>query len=258
MTDKDVNSGAVNTMTDHPSPNFGDRPADSSIDILVLHYTGMQTGTAALERLCDPESSVSAHYLIKEDGRIFRLVDENKRAWHAGRGCWQECTDVNSRSIGIEIVNPGHEFGYRPFPDAQIRSVIALCQDILTRHAIPADRIIAHSDMAPDRKEDPGELFPWDRLAQNGIGLWPDACLPANANDTPVAENSSFDHLLDRIGYGPVDEGSAEQRLKRYIAFQRHWRQTDISGRVDRQCLEIAHSLDRFITGRTSVATAPK
>jgi len=230
----------------HPSPNFGPRPDGCPIDILVLHYTGMPTGNAALERLCDPESSVSSHYLIEEDGRVFALVDEDKRAWHAGRGCWQDCTDVNSHSIGIEIVNPGHEFGYRVFPDIQIASVITLCRDILARRNIPADRVIAHSDMAPDRKEDPGELFPWKLLADNGIGLWPDV------TDDIAVDPYRFEGLLDQIGYGwPASDGDGasneEYRLKRTIAFQRHWRAADISGVLDGQCMAIATALANAI-----------
>lgn len=226
-------------IIDHPSPNFGDRPDDSQIDILVLHYTGMQSGKIALDRLCDPASSVSCHYLIEEDGRIFRLVDEDKRAWHAGRGEWQKCCDVNSRSIGIEIVNPGHEHGYRAFPEEQITSVIALCRDILGRHTIPASRIIAHSDMAPDRKEDPGELFPWDKLAEHGIGLWPKIRPQMSSEMSPKANTSpdSLDPLLDQIGYGDGDG------QKRRIAFQRHWRPSDISGNVDDECVAIAKAL---------------
>ena len=222
----------------HPSPNCGDRPGDAAgdrkVDILVLHYTGMQSGKAALDRLCDPVASVSSHYLVEEDGTIFQLVDEDKRAWHAGRGQWQECDDVNSNSIGIEIVNPGHEFGYRAFPDIQIDAVIALCRDILTRHDIRPDRIIAHSDMAPDRKEDPGELFPWDRLAANGIGLW---ATVDNAKGDEACTETEFDALLDRLGYGPNDP------LKRRIAFQRHWRQADISGKLDGECTAILRAL---------------
>ncbi|WP_297021106.1 N-acetylmuramoyl-L-alanine amidase [Thalassospira sp.] len=228
----------------HPSPNVGNRPDGCPIDILILHYTGMQSGAAALDRLCDPASSVSSHYLIEEDGRIFQLVDEDKRAWHAGVGCWQESRDVNSHSIGIEIVNPGHEFGYRPFPDIQIQSVIDLTQDILTRHAIPADRIIAHSDMAPDRKEDPGELFPWQLLAENGIGLWPGCngvpAIPSNVIDAPATPDD-FHALLAAIGYGPAT--NEEDGTKRTIAFQRHWRQNDISGQVDNECHAIAKVL---------------
>ncbi len=216
-----------------PSPNCGDRPDRCKIDILVLHYTGMQSGAAALDRLCDPVVSVSSHYLVEEDGTIFQLVDEDKLAWHAGRGQWQECDDVNSNSIGIEIVNPGHEFGYRTFPDLQIDAVIALCRDILTRHDIRPDRIIAHSDMAPERKEDPGELFPWDRLAANGIGLWPTADITAH----DVCTETEFDAMLNRLGYGPNDP------LKRRIAFQRHWRPADISGKVDGECAAILRAL---------------
>ena len=228
-------------IVSHPSPNFGDRPDGCPIDILVLHYTGMQSGEAALERLCDPKSSVSSHYLIEEDGRIFRLVDEDKRAWHAGLGIWQDCCDVNSHSIGIEIVNPGHEFGYRPFPEIQIRSVIDLTQDILARHYIPASRVIAHSDMAPNRKEDPGELFPWHHLAENGIGLWPGHQDFSEISPGNSASPDEFHVLLTAIGYGPTD--SDEDKTKRTIAFQRHWRQNDISGKVDDECLAIATTL---------------
>lgn len=230
-----------NNIISHPSSNFGDRPEGCPIDILVLHYTGMKSGKEALERLSDPESSVSSHYLIEEDGSILLLVDEDKRAWHAGRGCWQGCSDVNSHSIGVEIVNPGHEFGYRPFPDVQIQSVIALCQDILSRFDIPPERVIAHSDMAPDRKEDPGELFPWKLLAENGIGIWPQDDELAHATQTPADQNpDAFDQLLAKIGYSLGDESNSTQRA---IAFQRHWRPADISGVADTQCFRIARSL---------------
>jgi N-acetylmuramoyl-L-alanine amidase len=160
-------------MINHPSPNFDERPSQTPIDMLVLHYTGMQTGQEALERLYDPEAKVSAHYLIEEDGRIFQLVEESKRAWHAGVSYWRTHTNINARSIGVEIVNPGHDWGYRPFPEAQIQSVITLCQDILSRHPIEPRNVVGHSDVAPTRKTDPGELFPWQRLAENKIGLWP-------------------------------------------------------------------------------------
>ncbi|MFH1804268.1 MAG: N-acetylmuramoyl-L-alanine amidase [Pseudomonadota bacterium] len=220
-------------LISHPSPNFGPRPDGAEIDILVLHYTGMQTGQAALDRLCDPQSKVSCHYLVEEDGRVFKLVDEDMRAWHAGRGIWQGCEDVNSRSIGIEIVNPGHEFGYRPFPYIQISAVINLCRDILARHAIPPDRIIAHSDMAPDRKEDPGELFPWAQLAQHGIGLWP------VLQDTPhgAGNIADIDTMLIRLGYGPA------QGDKNRVAFQRHWRPSNIDGKADQACADILAGL---------------
>ena len=141
-----------------PSPNFNSRDGQA-VDMLVLHYTGMKSGTSALDRMCEAAAEVSAHYMVEEDGRIFQMVDENMRAWHAGRSYWRGHSNINQRSIGIEIANPGHRFGYRPFPEAQMQSVTLLCQDILTRHAIPARNVVGHSDIAPTRKKDPGELF---------------------------------------------------------------------------------------------------
>ena len=161
-----------------PSPNFDARSKDQPVDILLLHYTGMETGAAALARLCDPEARVSSHYTVDEDGTIYKHVPEECRAWHAGVSYWAGARDINARSIGIEIVNPGHEFGYRAFPGAQIEAVLALALDIFSHHAIPPERVLAHSDVAPDRKMDPGELFPWTRLAKAGIGLWPKTNLP--------------------------------------------------------------------------------
>src|SRR5262249_2793887 len=146
---------------------------DQPVDILVMHYTGMETGAAALARLVDPASRVSSHYTVDEDGMIYHHVPEDCRAWHAGKSYWAGAPDINAPSIGIEIVNPGHEFGSRSFPDAQIEAVIALSLDIFTRHAIPPERVLGHSDVAPARKQDPGELFPWKTLATAGIGLWP-------------------------------------------------------------------------------------
>ena len=156
-----------------PSPNFDARTAPP--DMLVLHYTGMPTGEEALARLRDPEAKVSAHYVVEEDGRVFALVPEERRAWHAGRSFWKGQTDINGASIGLEIVNPGHEFGYRPFPDAQIAAVMALVADVRSRWMVPDVNIVGHSDVAPDRKDDPGELFPWKRLAEAGHGLWVEA-----------------------------------------------------------------------------------
>lgn len=198
----------VPTIIWHPSPNFGDRPAGAAIDTLVLHYTGMPNGDMALTRMCDPASQVSAHYMVEEDGCIYQLVAESKRAWHAGRGFWRGCTDINSSSIGIEIVNPGHEFGYRPFAIAQIDAVIALCQALLGRHDIPAHNIIAHSDMAPDRKEDPGELFPWQKLAENGIGLWP---------QTDMRDQSPPDESKQNF-VSPADRGNETSIMDGVIA----------------------------------------
>ncbi|MGB1547820.1 MAG: N-acetylmuramoyl-L-alanine amidase, partial [Alphaproteobacteria bacterium] len=164
------------TVLEHPSPNHEPRPEGAAIDTLILHYTGMKTAEAALARLCDPATKVSAHYLIDETGRIYALVPEERRAWHAGEACWQGETNLNDRSVGIELVNPGHEFGYRPFPEAQMAALEALLQEILARHPIPAERVLGHSDVAPGRKTDPGELFDWARLARAGIGCWPGAC----------------------------------------------------------------------------------
>ena len=157
----------------HPSPNHGPRPEGVPIDILLVHYTGMPTGAEALERLCDGQAQVSAHYLVEEDGTVFSLVPEDRRAWHAGAGYWQGERDINSRSVGVELVNPGHEWGYRPFPDAQMAAFAALARGIMDRHGILPHRVLAHSDVAPSRKEDPGELFDWRGLAAQGVGFWP-------------------------------------------------------------------------------------
>lgn len=155
-----------------PSPNFDTRPAGAPVDHLVLHYTGMQTGQAAIARLRDPATKVSAHYVVDEDGSIYALVDEQHRAWHAGISFWRGVRQLNDRSVGIEIVNPGHEWGYRAFPTAQMAAVLGLCQGVLSRHAIPPCHVLGHSDIAPDRKQDPGELFGWPWLAANGVGHW--------------------------------------------------------------------------------------
>src|SRR6201992_4467423 len=152
-----------------PSPNFDERPNGGHIDMLWMHYTGRQTGEAALARLTDPAAKVSAHYTVDRDGRVYRHVAEERRAWHAGVSYWAGERNVNARSIGIEIVNPGHEFGYVPFTDVQIAAVIDLSRGILSRHPITPSRVVAHSDVAPARKEDPGELFPWAHLAEFGI-----------------------------------------------------------------------------------------
>ena len=153
-----------------PSPNFDERTA--GVGFLVLHYTGMRSGAAAVGRLCDPAAKVSAHYVVEEDGRVFRLVAEGKRAWHAGVSYWRGVSGLNDASIGIEIVNPGHEWGYRAFPAVQMGAVLELCLGILGRHGIPARNVVGHSDVAPDRKQDPGELFPWKWLAERGVGVW--------------------------------------------------------------------------------------
>jgi len=224
---------------DAPSPNFDQRRAPP--DAVVLHYTGMQTGEAALARLRDPDARVSAHYLVEEDGRIFRLVPEERRAWHAGRGVWQGETDLNAASVGIEIVNPGHEFGYRPFPDVQIEAVVALLGDIRQRWTIPDARIIAHSDLAPDRKQDPGELFPWKRLAEGGHGLWFEPAAERVAALTGLLQPGDqgigvvvLRAGLHRLGYGLKPGGDYDDETATTVrAFQRHWRQDRVDGVAD-------------------------
>ena len=164
-------------VTRRPSPNFDERALP--VSMIVLHYTGMPDAEGALNRMTSPESRVSAHYMVTEEGEIIQLVDEEKRAWHAGKSYWRGITDVNSASVGIEIVNPGHEFGYRNFPDEQIASVIPLVADIKERHGIGRGNIVGHSDVAPSRKEDPGELFPWPARNADGrrwarVRVWRD------------------------------------------------------------------------------------
>ncbi|HYS45348.1 MAG TPA: N-acetylmuramoyl-L-alanine amidase, partial [Rhizomicrobium sp.] len=196
-------------------------------DMLLLHYTGMPTAREALDRLCDASAKVSAHYTIDEDGTIYAHVPEARRAWHAGLAYWAGATDINSRSIGIELVNPGHEFGYRPFAEDQIAALITLCHGILLRHPIASARVLAHSDVAPARKDDPGELFPWAELAKAGIGLWPQA----------VASERGAE-ALTRYGYDP----NAPQD-KMITAFQRHFRPKKLDGQWDSECAGLLASL---------------
>ena len=218
-----------------PSPNFDARTAPP--DMIILHYTGMQTGEAALARLRDPEAKVSAHYLIEEDGRAFALVAEERRAWHAGVSSWKGERDINTVSIGIELVNPGHEFGYRDFPEAQFETLVALLGEIRGRWDIADSRVLGHSDVAPERKEDPGERFPWKRLAPAGHGLWVE---PLAAPGAPLGlgeEGTGVFALqagLTRLGYDCAPSGHYEPRTATAIAaFQRHWRPDLIDGIAD-------------------------
>ena len=207
-------------MIERPSPNFDDRRGQP-VDMLVLHYTGMETAAAALERLVDPAAQVSAHYLIDEDGAVYRLVDETQRAWHAGASFWRGATDINHRSIGIELVNPGHQFGYRPFTEAQMAALVALAVDIVRRHAIPARNVVGHADVAPRRKTDPGEFFDWPRLAAAGVGLWPGEA------DVCLMDPDDIAAMLAEVGYETVD------RVASLRAFQRHFRPARVNGRID-------------------------
>ncbi len=221
-------------IVDRPSPNHDER--DGPVDILILHYTGMKTAQDAIDRLRDPAARVSSHYLVDEDGTIIRLVPEDRRAWHAGISYWRGAEQLNGRSIGIEIVNPGHEWGYRDFPAAQMTAVADLCRSILSRHAIPPRNVLAHSDVAPDRKDDPGERFDWRGLAAQGIGLWPEDVEGADAggeieDEACLAEIRSG--LID-IGYRVAPRGPLDASLSTVLrAFQRHWRQESITGRAD-------------------------
>ena len=207
----------------YESPNHDARPGGAAIDMVVLHYSGMETADAALARLCDPAAKVSAHYLIDEDGAVRRLVAEERRAWHAGVACWRGLSDVNGRSLGIELVNPGHEFGYRPFAEAQMATLEDLARDILARHPIEARNVVGHSDVAPRRKMDPGELFDWPRLAAAGIGLWPDSAPPDEAD----ADEDEAKAMLADFGYETGDLGMT------VTAFQRHFRPGRVDGRMD-------------------------
>lgn len=208
-------------MIERPSPNHDARPQGAPIDILVLHYTGMRTAEEALQRLCDPAAKVSAHYTIDRDGEVYAHVPERARAWHAGISYWAGERNVNARSIGIELVNPGHEFGYVPFPEAQMSALIDLANGILKRHPIPPHRVLGHSDVAPARKEDPGELFSWAQLADFGIGLWP--------HDNGAALGQSVESALAAFGYG-VNDTPLEVVIR---AFQRHFRPSRVDGVAD-------------------------
>lgn len=228
---------------DRASPNQDDRPGRDGVmvDTLILHYTGMQTGQDAIDRLCDAQAKVSSHYVVEEDGTIWRLVPEDRRAYHAGISYWRGRRALNDVSIGIEIVNPGHEWGYRAFPAAQMQAVRLLCQGILSRHPIPSLHVLGHSDVAPNRKQDPGELFDWPGLAAQGIGHWPAGLSEIGASTAGLGDREAAwaeaAAGLARLGY-EIPEAAREETLRiALIAFQRHWRQGDIQGHPDRGTL---------------------
>ncbi len=220
-------------MIERPSANYNERPAGVGIEMLVLHYTGMVSCEDALARLCDEQAKVSAHYLIDEDGRLYRLVAEDRRAWHAGVAYWRGERNINACSIGIEMVNPGHEFGYREFGEAQMLTLIDLCQDILARYVIPPGHVLGHSDVAPQRKKDPGELFDWQRLAVDGIGLWPQSSGPVEL------EEGAASQLLHSIGYDTSDLPAT------LMAFQRRYRPEQIDGLLDPETGGLIRALSR-------------
>jgi N-acetylmuramoyl-L-alanine amidase len=221
-----------------PSPNHGARRAGAVPRFIILHYTGMSDGEGAIAWLCDPRSEVSCHYVVDEAGGVLQLVSEGRRAWHAGRSFWAGETDMNSVSIGIEIVNPGHDGGLPPYPDVQIASVARLCRDIADRWAIPPHHVLAHSDVAPGRKQDPGERFPWDVLHRSGVGLWLPQKLdgkgatygPGEAGEAVTA----FQAGLAAYGYGLEATGIVDAATERVTrSFQLHFRPARVDGRID-------------------------
>jgi N-acetylmuramoyl-L-alanine amidase len=218
-------------MIDAPSPNFDER--DQPVSMVVLHYTGMADADSAIARLRDPEARVSAHYLIAEDGQVLRLVAEDMRAWHAGRSWWRGVSDLNGCSVGIEIVNPGHEFGYRPFPQKQMDALIPLLAGIVERHAVPPANVVGHSDIAPARKQDPGELFDWARLARLGLAI----ARPTRGLVDPHWTDGGFLLALERYGYDVRDALAAT------VAFQRRFRPELLDGTIDGECRAILLAL---------------
>jgi N-acetylmuramoyl-L-alanine amidase len=224
-------------IRDLPSPNFDTR--NVAVNILLLHYTGMKTAQEAIDRLRDTQAQVSAHYVVDEDGITTRLVAEEMRAWHAGTSYWAGARDINARSIGIEIVNPGHEFGYRAFPPQQMQAVLELAQGIVQRHAITPARVIGHSDVAPLRKEDPGELFDWAMLAAGGVGLWPKP-KPCGWSD------AEFLLQLGRYGYdleGPSGIDAGKARRAAITAFARHFRPARLTDEPDSELKAVLNGL---------------
>jgi N-acetylmuramoyl-L-alanine amidase len=231
-----------------PSPNFGERRGPLRPDCVVLHYTGMPTAEGALALLRDPASEVSAHYFVWESGEVAQLVEETKRAWHAGVGSWAGQTDVNSASVGIEIVNPGHDGGSPPYPRRQIDAVIGLCRDIASRWGIRPERILAHSDIAPARKRDPGEHFPWDVLARAGVGHWTapapiaGGALFGSAQEGPPIR--ALQAMLALYGYGLEITGVYDRQTKTVVtAFQRHFRPERVDGEADASTIATLRAL---------------
>jgi len=230
------------------SPNFGPRRDGMRPEIIMLHYTGMETSASAESWLCDPVSEVSSHYLVREDGSIVQMVRESDRAWHAGKGSWRGRTDINSCSIGIEVANPGHAYGYPDFADIQIEAVITLCRDITSRHSIRPERVLAHSDTAPGRKVDPGEKFPWARLHAAGVGHFVEPSpvrggrfLSAGERGEPV---EALQSMLTLYGYGAEINGSFDATTQAVVAaFQRHFRPERVDGVADRSTIETLHRL---------------
>ncbi|MGO4437752.1 N-acetylmuramoyl-L-alanine amidase [Rhizobium sp. RAF56] len=232
----------------HPSPNHGERVAGRKPDLILLHYTGMGTADAALDWLCREESQVSSHYFVYEDGRVIQLVPEERRAWHAGKSSWASEGDVNSMSIGIEIANEGHPGGLPHFPDAQIEAVIELCRDCGERWAIPPSRVLGHSDVAPVRKVDPGERFPWANLHAAGVGHWVDPAPISGGRFFQQGDHGqpieALQSMLSLYGYATEINGEFSPALVGVVeAFQRHFRQERVDGIADFSTIDTLHRL---------------
>ena len=249
---------ARRAVIDMPSPNWDERPADAGpVDTLVLHYTGMVSAEAALARMTDPRAKVSAHWCIGEDGTLWRLVPEERRAWHAGLSEWRGRPAVNDVSIGIELVNPGHEYGYRPFPEAQMDALLDLARAIVARHPIDPRNVVAHSDIAPTRRRDPGELFDWARLARAGIGIWPESEADPAQDGPPLRQGDRGADVrvcqvsLRAIGYGLVADGDFGPATAAAVrAFQRHFRQARVDGAIDAGTAAVIGQVHALAAGR--------
>ena len=232
------------------SPNFsGEKRLNNSIKIIIIHYTGMQSERESLDRLTDPKSKVSSHYAINQKGKIFRLVNDNQIAWHAGKSCWGKYKNLNKNSIGIELVNKGHQFGYTNFKKRQLSSLIKICKSLIKKYKIKKRNIVGHSDIAPLRKIDPGEKFPWKQLANNKIGIWHNckSSLLRQYRNIKILEKKDkikFIKNLNKIGYC-FSTKKKSFLIKIVKAFQRHYRQELINGRADKECLIIAQNLSK-------------
>ena len=223
----------------YKSPNYGPRISEDGnepkINMLVLHYTGMSSHSLSLEHLCNPLSKVSAHFLLDEKGNTYQLVATKNRAWHAGISSWRGIKDINSHSIGIELSNPGHDFGYRNFPDPHIDALIRLSKELINTHPIPPRNIIGHSDVAPGRKIDPGELFPWEQFASEKIGIWP----KPHSIKSKTYKDVIISKMLSSYGYDTENNS-----LKDVIsAFQRHFRPKCFDGIADDETISILSRL---------------
>ena len=230
------------------SPNFGERVGVSGPDMLVLHYTGMESGESAQSWLCNPESQVSSHYIVHESGDVIQMVDERKRAWHAGKSSWRGETDINSLSIGVEIVNAGPLADFPEYPAQQVASVIDLCQNCAQRWAIAPQRIVAHSDIAPQRKEDPGEKFPWRSLFQNGVGHWIEPSAIASGRYFQRGDQGqpveALQAMLSLYGYAIDISGIYDENTQSVVtAFQRHFRPEKVDGVADFSTIDTLHRL---------------